>query len=402
MSHPIDDNAARPERGRAGFLKTAFITVLIVLVGVALVWFIFKTEPTATRGGAARETAMLVDVQTVRRGQYSPTVQVMGEVMPAREVTLNARVSGRVVQQAEAFTPGRLVASGQELMRVEPADYQIALEQRRSELQKALADLELEQGQQAVARQEFELLGEDIPVENEALILRKPQLQQARATVAAARAAVRQAELNLARTHIQSPFPAQVLAREVTLGSEISTGEALGRLVATDEYWVEATVPLSQLRWLTFRDESQPATAVTLYQDSWEDGQQRDGRLQQLVGELDSNARMARVLIAVEDPLGLDEAQGSPGLILGSILKVKIEGRPLENVVRLDRDLIRRNNTVWVMEDRTLAVRKVDVAFMDENFAYIRDGLADGDQVITNDLASVVDGAKLRLEGEQP
>ena len=54
------------------------------------------------------------------------------------------------------------------------------------------------------------------------------------------------------------------------------------------------------------------------------------------------------------------------------------------------------------MEDRTLAVRKVDVAFMDENFAYIRDGLADGDQVITNDLASVVDGARLRLEGEQP
>jgi len=220
--------------------------------------------------------------------------------------------------------------------------------------------------------------------------------------VAAARAAVRQAELNLARTHIQAPFPAQVLAREVTLGSEVSTGEALGRLVATDEYWVEATVPLSQLRWLTFLDESKTASPVTLYQDSWEDGQQREGRLQQLVGELDSNARMARVLIAVEDPLGLHEAQGRPRLILGSILKVKIVARPLENVVRLDRSLIRRNNTVWVMEGRTLAVRKVDVAFMDENYAYIRDGLEDGDQVITNNLASVVDGAKLRLEGEQP
>ncbi len=183
MSHPIDDRAARPERGRAGPLKTAFITLLIILAGIALIWLIFKTEPTATRKDAARETAMLVDVQAVSRGQYTPTVEVMGQVMPARDVTLSTRVGGRVIQQTEQFTPGRHVEKGDELLRIEPADYQAALEQRRSELEQALADLEMEQGQQAVARQEFELLGEEIPMENEGLILRKPQLRQAQASV---------------------------------------------------------------------------------------------------------------------------------------------------------------------------------------------------------------------------
>lgn len=403
MSHPIDENAVRPERGKAGPLKTAFVSLVIVLVGAGLIWLIFKTEPTATRKEAARETAMLVDVQTVNRGRFTPTVEVMGQVVPAREVTLGSRVSGEVSYQADAFIPGRRVDKGQELLRIEPADYQAILQQRRSELQQARADLELEQGQQAAARQEFELLGEDIKDANEALILRKPQLEQARARVAAAEVAVRQAELDLARTRIRAPFPAQVLSRDVTLGSQVTTGQSLGRLVGTEQYWVEATVPLSKLRWLAFTEDPDAAAApVILHHDTaWSAGQSREARLTQLVGELDSNARMARVLITVEDPLALDEARGKPPLILGTFVRAEIEGRSLENVIRLDRHLVRRNNTVWVMEDRRLAIRDVEIAFRNEDYAFIQTGLEDGDQVITNDLASVVSGARLRLEEDR-
>jgi RND family efflux transporter MFP subunit len=326
----------------------------------------------------------------------------MGQVMPAREVTLGSRISGEVINQSEAFTPGRRVSMGAELLRIDPADYEAILLQRRSELQQAKADLAIEQGQQAVARQEFELLGEDIEAVNDALILRKPQLEQARAQVAAAEAAVKQAELNLARTRIRAPFPAQVLSREVTLGSQVSAGQSLGRLVGTGQYWIEATVPLSKLRWLAFNDDPDSAGApVTLHHDTvWPNGQTREGKLTQLVGELDGNARMARVLITVEDPLALDQSAGKPPLILGAIMQVNIEGQPLEDVIRLERSLVRRNDTVWVMEDRKLAIRDVKIAFHDQNYAYIQAGLENGDQVITNELASVVSGARLRLEGD--
>jgi RND family efflux transporter MFP subunit len=403
MSHPINENTAIPERGRAGPLKTLFVSLMIVLIGAALIWLIFETEPTATRKDAARETAMLVDVTTVSRGDYRPTVEAMGQVMPAREITLGSRVSGEVVNQAEVFSPGKRVAKGEELLRIDPADYQATLMQRRSELQQAQADLEIEQGQQAVARQEFELLGEDIEAVNDALILRKPQLNQAKARVAVAEAAVRQAELNLARTRIRAPFPAQVLSREVSLGSQVSSGQSLGRLVGTDEYWIEATVPLSKLRWLSFdANRSGTATPVQLHQDTvWPGGQTREGRLTQLVGELDNNARMARVLITVEDPLALDQAEGQPPLILGAFVRAEIDGEPLEDVVRIERNLVRRNNTVWIMEDRKLAIRDVEIAFQDQDYAYIRTGLEDGDQLITNELASVVSGARLRLESDE-
>ncbi len=404
MSQPIDENAVRPERGKAGPLKTIFVSLIIVLIGAALIWLIFKTEPTATRKDAARETAMLVDIQTVNRGQYTPTVEAMGQVMPAREITLGSRVSGQVIYQANAFTPGRRVDKGTELLRIDPADYEATLLQRRSELQQAQADLALEQGQQTVARQEFELLGEDIKAVNDALILRKPQLEQAKARVASAEAAVKQAELALTRTRIRAPFPAQVLSREVTLGSQVSVGQSLGRLVGTSEYWVEATVPLSKLRWLPFdSNPDSPGAPVILHHDTvWPDGQTREGRLTQLVGELDSNARMARVLITIEDPLALEQSAGQPPLILGAFVRAEIQGQPLEDVVRLERRLIRRNETVWVMEDRKLAIRDVGITFRDQDYAYIQTGLEDGDQVITNELVSVVGGARLRLEGDNP
>ncbi|MDL0432645.1 efflux RND transporter periplasmic adaptor subunit [Marinobacter sp. TBZ242] len=402
MNQPIDEKAVRPERGRAGLLKTVLVSLMIVLVGFALIWLIFSTEPTATRKDTARETAMLVDVQSVNRGRFTPIVEVMGQVVPSRQITLGSRVSGEVIRQTDAFTPGRRVEEGTELLRIDPADFEATLQQRRSELQQAKADFELEQGQQVVARQEFELLGDDIAAVNDALILREPQLKQAKARVAGAEAAVKQAELDLARTRIRAPFPAQVLSREVSLGSQVSTGQSLGRLAGTGQYWVEATVPLSRLRWLTFTSDPETSGApVTLHHDTvWPAGQTREGRLAQLVGELDDNARMARVLITVEDPLALDRAEGKPPMILGGFVRAEIQGRPLDNVVRIERDLVRRNNTVWVMEERQLAIRDVEIAFRDNDYAYIQAGLEHGDQVITNDLSSVVSGARLRLEGD--
>ena len=400
MSNTVDDQAARPESGRAGRGKTALVSVLILLAGVALMVLIFKTEPTATRGDVARETAMLVEVRTAERGRFSPVIEVMGQVVPAREVTLQPRVSGRVIELAEAFEPGGQVAEDTALLRIDPADYQAALRQRRSELAQARADLELEQGRQAVAEQDFELLGEELDEGNRHLVLRQPQLKQARARVDFAEAALRRAELDLQRTRISAPFDAQILSRDVATGSQVSTGDSLARLVATDRYWVSASVPLSQLRWLRFaeRDGEEGAPVTLRHEAAWGPSQSRQGRLQRLVGELDANARLARVLVSVEDPLALRAEAGTPSLILGAFVRTAIEGRALDDVVRLDRDLLRREDTVWVMEDGALDIRDVTVLLRDDDYVYLSDGLDQGDQVVATDLATVVDGAALRLE----
>lgn len=400
MSETVNDSAARPETGKAGWFKTTVVSILILAFGVGLIWFIFRTEPSATRSDAARDTAMLVQVTEVTKGTFRPTISAMGTVQPAREIVLRPRVSGMVVDHAPELTPGGIVEEGETLVRIDQSDYETALQQRQSELRQARADLEIEKGRQNVAEQEFQLLDEELSGPNRALVLREPQLDSAQAAVDAAEAAVQRARLDLERTRIKAPFDARVLSREVNTGSQVSTGESLARLVGVDTYWVATTVPMDKLRWLSFPNgpDSDGARVQVRNNTAWPEGVHREGRLYKLVGELEDNSRMARVLITIDDPFGRDSGDAeTPPLLIGSYVENRIQGKAMEDVVRLDRNYVRRNDTVWVMEDGELAIRDVTIRFQDARHAYIGKGLEDGDRVITSHLSTVVDGADVRL-----
>ena len=69
----------------------------------------------------------------------------------------------------------------------------------------------------------------------------------------------------------------------------------------------------------------------------------------------------------------------------------------MDSVVRLNRDRLREDETVWVMQKDSLDIRKVEVVLKDAEYAYIRSGLNAGDQVVQTNLSTVVEGAALRL-----
>ena len=386
--------------------RTLLVSLGILLAGGAVTTLIFLTEPAAQRTGATRETAMLVDVTPVERDTVRPTIEAMGTVRPAQEITLSPQVGGEIIRRSEAFTPGGYVEEGSRLLQIDPADYENALQQRRSELRQAEADLKLEMGRQDVAQQDYQLLGDSLTGVNKDLVLRKPQLNAARSDVESARAAVNQAELNLQRTSIEAPFDAHILSRTVNVGSQVSPGDQLGRLVGLDTYWVEATVPLSKLRWLSLPEEGEGGARTRIQnRTAWPEGQSREGRLFRVIGSLEDNTRMARVLVSVPDPHAARSANSDrPRLMIGSYVETQMRGKALPNVVRLDRDYVRDGETVWVMENNELRIRDVEIVVKDARYAYIDEGLTDGDQVVTTNLATVTDGAPLRLEGseEQP
>jgi len=378
--------------------KYIFVTIaaclIILLIAGGIVWWIQNSEPTAQRETATKRTPMLVETVKVQVGDYSPQLQGLGRVAAAEEVMLRPRVGGEVIEISKNLEPGAMVKKGEVLARLDPADYQNALAMRQSELHQAEADLAMEEGQQAVARKEYDLLQEELNPQQRALVLREPQMQTAKARVESALAAVEQAQLDLDRTTLRAPFDAQVLERMINVGSQIDQGDAVAHLVGTQEYWVEATVPLTQLQWIELG--SNPSEAVIRKRGVWTDGQQRVGTVVRVIGTLDEQTRLARVLISVNNPIGNEEAVL---LILDSIVEVTIAGREMEGVVRLDRDYLRENDTVWVMQDSKLSIRKVDVLFRDAEYAYIASGLEQGDAVVRTNLSRVREGAELRTEG---
>jgi RND family efflux transporter MFP subunit len=383
--------------------KTIVICSVIVLLALAVITVIYKTEPTAQRSSAAKRTAMLVEVISPESGTFRPVISVMGVVLPEKEIVISPRVNGEIVSISASFTPGGFVDEGEVLLRIDPADYEVSLLQRQSELREATAELDMELGRQDLARKDYATLEDSISSENKALVLREPQLNTARARVEAAEAAVRRAELDLARTRIRAPFAAHIINREANVGSQVSPSESLGRLVGIDHYWVEASVPVSDLRWIGFPDDSgRGGSAVRIRnRTAWPEDTFREGQVHRLIGALENQTRLARVLLTVADPLAHEPGSaGQPPLMVGSFVEAQIEGKPIVDVLRIERDFLRRNDTVWLKEDGALRIRDVGVVFRDRDYVYIRSGLGRQDLVVTTNLATVVDGSPLRLQGD--
>ncbi len=320
---------------------------------------------------------------------------MLGSVRPARDILLSPRVSGQVLEISPSFAPGGIVRQGDLLLRIDPADFNIALSESEMKLEQAEASLEIEQGRQALAKKELELLEDTIDETNRSLVLREPQVKSIRAQVSAAAISVDRAKLDLQRTRVTAPFDALVLRRSVDIGSQVAPGDELAQLVGIDEYWVMAAVPVRSLRWVQFSESGGQGSRVSLHNsDIWPAGAERQARVTRMVGSLDQQTRLARVLISVTDPLARDS--NGPPLILDSLLETHIEGRPIQDVVRLSRAYVHQRDTVWVMSDNKLQIRKTKIVFRDADYAYIRDGLESGDEVVTTTLATVADGIGLR------
>lgn len=384
--------------------RTIVLCLGLVLLGAGALYLIFNSEPTTQREDAVRQSAMLVDVITPQTGDFRPVIQALGSVRPVREVSLSSQVAGEVVEVSTQLVPGGFVRKGDVLLKIEDADYRNTLLQRQSELLQAEAELELEQGRALQAEREYRELkkdrGESFSSQSRELVLRQPQLRSAQARVAAAQAAQAQASLALERTIVRAPFDAQVIDRSINLGSQASTGQALAELVGIDSYWVEATVPLDRLQWMVFSSGGpEDGSPVRInHRNAWAPGQFREAWLDRLVGELEGGTRLARVLVRVDDPLArLPQHEGQPSLIIGAFVEAQIQGREISGALKLPRELIRRDQTVWLMREEVLVIQPVDIIFEDSKFAYIEGGLNANDKVITTNLATVKEGIRLRL-----
>ncbi|PAY18834.1 efflux transporter periplasmic adaptor subunit [Rhodopirellula sp. SM50] len=387
-------------------IANVLVCFAILGASAAAIVVINRTEPTAQTINATRKSAALVETTTARRGTYRPRLSVLGTVQPAQDIVLSPRVSGQVIELSPRLVPGGMVREGDLLLRIDPADFENALSIRKSELEQAQASLEIEQGRQSLAEKELALLEGTIGEANRSLVLREPQIASIRAEFNAAKAAVERAELDLERTRVMAPFDAQILSRSVNVGSQVSPGDELARLVGIEEYWVMAAVPVRSLPWIEFPkpDDREASTAAEVTPrgstvrlrnpGSWPEGTERRGQIARMIGTLDQQTRLARVLVTVSDPLG--QSSDAPPLILDTLIETEIEGKPIEDVVRLERKLVRDSDTVWVMKNERLEIRQTDIVFRDADYAYIRSGLEDGDEVVVTTLATVADGVGLR------
>ena len=369
------------------------LPVCLILAGAAG-WSYFKSkEPKMKRTPPAKQ-AVLVETISMKPGNYQSSVEVMGTVMPERQISLKSRVSGEVISISPEFVQGGVVKKGEVLLTLDDSDYLIEVRKAQSALDKVLSDLEIEKGSQLIAKEELKLMNQasDNVVTATDLALRKPQLAQVKAAVKSARADLEKARLNLARTIVRVPFNALVLEKQVHIGSLVSVQGILATLVDVDIYRVEAQVPPDRLAALSLGQDSGSAAHIySLYSDqTWQ------GRLVRTTGKISDKSRMAGVIIFVSDPLGLKNKEKQTPLLLGDHVNVRIMGEILDAVFSIPRSVLRDGNTVWVYHSGVLEIKEVSLAWKEDATVYIRSGITPGDEVITSDLPAAVKGMTLQ------
>jgi len=372
-------------------MLTFVLCLVIVAAGLVLAGYIKKTAPKAQRRPPDRNVPR-VEIMAMFPGDHQVSVSAMGTVAPAKEMTLKSRVSGQVQSVHPEFVAGGIVVRGQRLLKIDPQDYQLALARKESQVINSEYELKVELGFQDVARREWSLLNKGTPADaaDEELALRKPHLAKARSDLAAAQAELEQAKLNLSRTDITAPFNAFVRATYIESGSQVSTQDALADLVGTDEYWIRVALPVDRLRWIRIpssRSET-GAPAVVHYR-----GYERSGRVLRLLGDLEPQGRMARIMVSVDDPLGRGDREPVQPLLIGEYVRVEIRGETLADIYRIPRSALRDNNTIWLVDaDGALQIKPVVTVWSDDRHVLIHDRITPGDRLVVSDLAAPVAG----------
>ena len=374
----------------------AFAVILVIIaVGASVAGYLMKTRPKAKKK-PPQKMLTLVTAETVSPVSTNVTVKGLGRIVPAREITLQARVSGTVEYLHPQFIPGGILTKDEVVVRLDAEDYHLAMQRKQNVMDQALADLRIEEGNQIVARQEWALInqqGDDIDKSSMDLALRQPQLEKVIAAINAARTDLERARIDLDRTIIKAPFNAIVREKKIDLGSQVSSQSAIAVLTGTDTFWAEISLPVDKLDWIIMPKGNTNGSSAGIYAEG---NTPYHGKIVRLMPDIDQDGLMARLLIALNDPMGIKNNRDP--LLLGSFIRAEITGKKLNNVFRIPRAALKEDSHVLtVTDEKTLHIQPVSIAWKNTDYVFVNEGLQTGDRIIVSSLSAPVEGMPLAL-----
>jgi len=396
-SRLIESTLIESNRGRA--LLAVLLSLVMVGGSVVIVALLSSNRP-APEQREVNQAAMVVDAVQAQRSTGAFEVVTQGTARPSTQTRLAAEVSGRVVEVSDQFVAGGFFKADQVLAKIDPSDYRAELLRAEAELATAQARLADETARSDQAALDWERLNGDSRQPGD-LVLRRPQVAEARAAVQAAQAGVLRAQRNLDRTEIRLPYDGLVRSREIDLGQYVAPGTSLG--VTFSVATAEIRLPLSN-QDMTYLDLPRPGQ-----RDEWQAPVQLSGQVAGQLGEwngrvirtegvIDENTRLSYAVVEINDPYGLDGATWPVALQMGTFVQARIEGLDASGLIRLPRSALRQGNRVFIATpDNTLDVRDVDVIRSTTDSVYLQGNLSPGESVITTAITAPIPGLAVEV-----
>ncbi len=128
-------------RSLIGLFMVALTAGLLALAGSTFYSALEERFSKEVKKRPARERVFSADVLTVKKTNISPVINSFGEIRSNRTLELRAPSGGTIVMLSKSFEEGGIVAEGELLIKIDPADAQTSVDVARADLAEAEVQL---------------------------------------------------------------------------------------------------------------------------------------------------------------------------------------------------------------------------------------------------------------------
>ncbi|WP_110972578.1 efflux RND transporter periplasmic adaptor subunit [Pseudomonas huaxiensis] len=346
-----------------------------------------------------------VSVETVRVQPLAISSELSGRIQAPRIAEVRARVAGVVLKRE--YREGSDVKQGDVLFRIDPAPFQADFDSARATLAKA----EATRYQARLQDQRYAELIEINAVSRQDRDNARAAMMQADADIAAAKAAVERARLNLGYATVTAPISGRVGRALVTEGALVGQNEStpLAIIQQLDPIHADLTQSTREINALRralrageLQQVGQDQAKVTLIQD---DGTPYPLAGKLLFSDISVDQSTGQITLRSEFP--------NPDLDLlpGSFIRVRLEQAVQPQGISVPQQAILRDSAgqprvLLVDAEQRISERAVTLGSAQNNRWIVSDGLAPGDRVVTEGLQHVKAGDPVQITasaaGDQP
>jgi RND family efflux transporter MFP subunit len=397
--------------------KVPWVTHSIVSIAIIAVAFfgvisMFATKPEARKYGSRPAPAVTVETTQLQPSDYQVWIDSYGSATPLTLTNLVSDVSGRVIEVSEKIRTGATFNAGDVLLRIEPRDYQIAVDVAAAAVAEAEVRYRQELAEQEIARQEWNIKPKGSS--GKSLALREPQVKAALASLQSAKARLDQAKLDLDRTSIRAPFTGKVLQQRADIGQVVNPSQAIAEIYATEQLEIRLPIKTQDLHQIDVNNLESFATSPRVILESrlGDKTYQWFGEVVRSEGAYDRNNRMLYVVARVDNPF--EATENAPAMRVGQFFEAKIEGHMLNNVFVLPRRAVTQDNQIAVVDEGQLLKLPVQPVWTDRDNVIIealgsiemdtleQRSFVAADQLILTPTANLASGTRVRLIGAEP
>lgn len=323
--------------------------ILILLIAIVVAWFLASGSAEPADREPPVEVARVPTV-VARPDTVVNRIRFTGRVVPETRFDIYAEVTGRLEPSGKAFKTGVAYRQGEPIIAINSDEQRQQLQAARHEfealLSRTMPDINIDYPSAfGDWRQYLEQFDASAPLQP----LPEVQNEQLRMflngrNIFSTYADIRRQEVRLAKFTIRAPFDGVVTESLADPGALVQPNQRLGEFTKLDPVEIEASVPARQARYINVGDRVQL---------QFRSGQ-RGGvtaRVDRKNARIESSSQSVKIFMKV----------GGSELRPGTYVEGQIRGNVFEGALRLHQDVLVRDSQIFVIDDSTAAMRRVEV-----------------------------------------